>query len=186
MLTSKRPRVAPNNSVRSFPSTPAARWPCLSLSGFASAGFVAPSIQLLRQIPSIARLHFRNRSCGFDASKPDQGKNRARRPRSSNGFAHARGSAFACNGANLLVRLSSGRSDRLLPVSLSALNPLRWNGLKLRLRWPFCVSAGPSGVVARPRCRSPRHVAASPIAGAHVCWRWRPALCQRATGWPVT
>jgi hypothetical protein len=50
-------------------------------------------IQSTRRVSSIARLHFRptrissghKRSCGFDASKPDQGKNRTRRPHSSNG-----------------------------------------------------------------------------------------------------
>src|SRR5690606_15172243 len=65
---------------------------------------------------SVARLHFRNRSCWIGVADPDQSKNRTRRPLSFIGFAHARGSAVSCGGATLLVRLSPGRSDRLLPV----------------------------------------------------------------------
>src|SRR5690606_9368582 len=65
---------------------------------------------------SVARLHFRNRSCWIGVADPDQGKNRTRRPLSFIGFAHARGPAASCGGATLLVRLSPGRSDRLLPV----------------------------------------------------------------------
>src|SRR5690606_37392770 len=65
---------------------------------------------------SVARLHFRNRSCWIGGADPDHGKNRTRRPLSFIGFAHARGSAVSCGGATLLVRLSPGRSDRLLPV----------------------------------------------------------------------
>ena len=93
--------------------------PCLSFEAFAVVLLVAVvALPLARVIGdrSVARLHFRNRSCWIGVADPDQGKNRTRRPLSFIGFAHARGSAVSCGGATLLVRLSPGRSERLLPV----------------------------------------------------------------------
>jgi len=40
---------------------------------------------------SVARLHFRNRTCGIDGADPDHCKNRTRRPLSFTGLAHAMG-----------------------------------------------------------------------------------------------
>jgi hypothetical protein len=44
-----------------------------------------------RAIATVARLHFRSRSCWTLASHPDQGKNRTWRPHSFIGFADAAG-----------------------------------------------------------------------------------------------
>ena len=78
----------------------------------------------LLALDELIRYFNRQQSKGFSSlpyeitvkTHPDQGKNRTRRPLSFTGLAHARGSAVSCAGATLLVRLSPGRSDRLLPV----------------------------------------------------------------------